>query len=89
MKSDKIYFKLGNFLLNSLYKISLENYYTKFIEIIKIGQIYYRNSYTKNPDFANFMKIIGKNDTSSLQVTFLIEFFIKSLRFFSYDQNER
>ena len=88
MKSDKIYFQLGNFLLNSLYKISPENYYTKFIEIIKIGQIYYRKSYTKNQDFANFMKIIGKNDTSSLQVTFLIEFFIKSLRVFSYNQNE-
>ena len=58
MKSNKIYFKLGNFLLNSLYKISLENYYTKFIEIVKIGQIYYRNSYTKNQDFANLMKIM-------------------------------
>ena len=60
MKRDEIYFKLGNFLFNSLYKISLENYYTKFIEIVKIDQIYYRNSYTKNQDFANFMKIIGK-----------------------------
>ena len=53
-----MYSKLGNFLLNSLYKISLENYYTKFIEIVKIGQIYYRNSYTKKQDFANLMKII-------------------------------
>ena len=61
-----MYFKLGNFLLNSLYTISFEKYYTKFIENIKIHQIYYRNSYTKNQDFANLMKIIGKNDTSSL-----------------------
>ena len=66
MKRDEIYFKLGNFLLNSLYKISLENYYTKFIEIVKIDQIYYRNSYTKNQDFANLMKIIGKNDMPAL-----------------------
>ena len=60
MKGDEISFKLGNFLLNSLYKISLGNYYTKFIEIPKIPQIYYRISYTKNQDFANLMKIIGK-----------------------------
>ena len=60
MKSDKIHFKLGKFQLNSLYKISLENYYTKFIEIVKIDQIYYRNFYTKKLDFANLMKIIGK-----------------------------
>ena len=61
-----MYLKLGNFLLNSLYKISLEKYYTEFIEIIKIHQIYYRNSYKKNQDFANFMKIIGKNDMPAL-----------------------
>ena len=66
MKRDEIYFKLGNFLLNSLYKISLEKYYTKFLEIAKIHQIYYRNSYTKNQDFANLMKIIGKNDMPAL-----------------------
>ena len=84
MKSDKIYCKLGIFLLNSLYKISLENYYTKFIEIPKIPQIYYRISYTKNQDFANLMKIIIKYDIPALKPTFCHEVFIKSPWVFSY-----
>ena len=58
--------ELGNLLLNSLYNISFEKYYTKFLEIAKIHQIYYRNSYTKNQDFTNFMKIMIKSDISSL-----------------------
>ena len=58
--------ELGNLLLNSLYKISLENKTTKFIEIIKIHQIYYRISYTKNHDFTNLMKIMMKFDIASL-----------------------
>ena len=82
-----MYFKLGNFLLNSLYRISLENYYTKVIEIVKIDQIYYRNSYTKNQDFSNLMKIMIKFDIASLYLTFCQEFFIKTFRIFSYDQN--
>ena len=53
--------------------------------ITKIHQIYYRIPYTKNQDFPNFMKIIVKSGISSHFLTFRHEFFMESLRVFSYD----
>ena len=47
-------------------------------------EIYYRISYSKFHDFANLMKIMMKNDISSLYLTFCHEFFMESLRVFSY-----
>ena len=47
-------------------------------------EIYYRISYSKFHDFANLMKIMMKNDISSLCLTFYHEFFMESLRVFSY-----
>ena len=80
--------KLGNLLLNSLYKISLEKKTTKSSKSYKSNQIYYRIPYRKNQDFANLTKIIMKSDVSSLYLTFCHEFFVESPWVFSYDRGE-
>ena len=66
MKGEEIVFKLEIILLNSLYKIPIEKSTTKFVQIVKFHEIYYRISYTKNQHFANLMKIHEKYDISSL-----------------------
>ena len=85
VKGDEISFKLGNFLLDSLYKNCIEKKPTKFIEILKIRKIYYRISYTKNQDFANLMKIIIKCDIPALKLTFCQDCFYQKSSGFSYE----